>query len=186
MEYFKEDFFLINKKNTLCIEFEDEVYFPSFSDESSKFTELILSGNVLLMYNGFTEQIAHNENIALSTILYVFLSSSKLKEIYNINNDGIDKISINTTSKIEGKSLSKGKIHPLWNYRELTVTTEKIHIKTGIKRPIDFETREEVILERRPHYRKLRNGELRFFSGVKATYYKLKDIEKLGTIVKIS
>lgn len=81
------------------------------------------------------------------------------------------------------KSIKSTK-HVKWRYDNITVVAKRI-VKNPGSRPIDFTTREEVILERKPHFRTLRNGEVRWFSGVKAKYYKRKDVEVVGTILTV-
>lgn len=116
---------------------------------------------------------------------YLLATIGKLTEIIKPDTEGqLSKLSISFDFKIIKKISGKHCTH-LWNYSYSKVTEEVLKRPDKTNRPIDFAKREEVVLERKPHYRRLRNGELRFFSGIKAKYYKLKDDEKIGTIVKI-
>lgn len=183
---------MLKNPTTICVEFNEPVMFKRVSQtdeiikKGSYFTELILSGSRLILYNGINNSIAYNTDEGIGLVYYAFFLTDKIKEIVSLENDNVTKMTLTIETKVIKKSFKLGKITPLWNYCSLTPSFEVINRKdkTGFSRPIDFDTREAVILERKPHTRRLRNGELRLFTGVKGTYYKLKDVEKCGTIIK--
>lgn len=182
-EYFKEEYWEMNTERTLCIEFDEEVSFDNISASENKFTELVLTQEGFITFNGNTGMTSVSTNHGFSTIMFALLFTNKLTEFVSEDDDGVHKQKINKEFKIEKRSFKKNKITSLWNYGTISFSSEKLTSKT--KRPIDFDKREEVILTRKPHYRKLRNGEVRFFTGIEAKYYKLKDIDKIGTITHI-
>lgn len=101
----------------------------------------------------------------------------------------LDKFSIITTEKesMVKYEISKNIPKPStmkWRYQDLTVT-RKAYDKPKTSRPFSYEGKEEVVKVRKSHYRRLRNGEVRFFVGIEAKYYVKKDLEIHGNIIKM-
>ena len=183
-EYLKEEYILFEEEATICIEFDEPVRFNRINhnlNRASEFTEIVFSSGMMQAYNGITHMNMTSISSSLNKLLLVLLLSSKLNEFIIIEEDKVIKHKIERTSNTN-KKVIKGKLVSLWNYETFNLKTETI--KREYK-PIDMTNREEIILERRPHFRKLRNGEIRYFTGIKAKYYKLKGVEKAGTIVTV-
>lgn len=152
-----------------------------FINHPQEATEVWIYKDIVVFFDGHLSRVHVIQDKNFGKITRRLISDPNLSFLRKENDEEI-KYDISKLNKIKS-SMQKKKLVKQWN--NITISVNRQVIKKEVLNPLDLSTREAVVIERKPHYRKLRNGKMHYFVGVKATYYKNKDEEKIGSLVNI-